>query len=143
VRLAPIALAVFAAVLAVAGCGGSDEKKTTRVLFPSDCQKARYKPTSIIVSCADANTTVSGIRWTSYGTEDALGSGTARVNACDPNCAAGEFHDYPARVTLSKPQDCGKDVTQFTRLALTYTGARPPSASGTFTAPFPCGGTAP
>jgi hypothetical protein len=120
----------------VAACGGSD----TKVLFPSACTNPVYKPKQIVVTCADANTVVRGITWKSYGAKTAEGSGTANVNACDPNCAAGKFQQFPADVNLSNPKDCAKDRTQFTHLEMTYTGAKPASAGSTIAEDFPCNG---
>jgi hypothetical protein len=131
-----VACLVLAGVL-VAGCGSGDEKK---VLFPADCSKPTYKPTQIVVTCADANTVLKGINWKSYGSDTADGAGTANVNACEPNCAAGKFKNYPATVKLSNPKDCGKDVRQFTHLVMTYTGAKPPGASASLTEDYPCNG---
>jgi hypothetical protein len=85
VRLAAASIAAFSTALTAAGCGGSD----TKVGFPAACTTPTYKPTQIVVTCADANTVVRGISWKSYGDKTAAGSGTANVNACDPTCAAG------------------------------------------------------
>jgi hypothetical protein len=124
VRIAAICGVIGMAAL-VGACGGSD----TKVLFPAECTDPTYKPKQIVVTCADANTVVRGITWKSYGDETAAGSGTAYVNACDPNCAAGKFQKFPATVKLSGPKDCGKDRTQFTQLVVTYTGAGPVTQS--------------
>jgi hypothetical protein len=128
---------VVLAAAALTACGGGDDQK---VLFPADCSKPTYKPTQIVVTCADANTVLKGIKWKSYGSDSAEGSGTADVNACDPNCAAGEFQQFPATVKLSNPKDCRKDVRQFTRLVLTYTGSKPPGASPSLTEDYTCNG---
>jgi len=141
VPLSRLLLAVGACplVLGVAACGGSSDS-TTKVLFPRGCAKPSYKPTQIIVTCGDANTVVQKISWKSYGEMSAEGSGTAAVNACDPNCADGKFEKFPATVALSKPKDCGKGVTQFTSLVMTYTGAKPGSTGSQISEEFPCNG---
>jgi hypothetical protein len=140
VPLPRVLLAVATALLALGltACGGSD--KTTKVLFPPSCGKPTYKPAQIVVTCGDANTVVQGISWKSYGEKSASGTGTAAVNGCDPNCAAGKFEKFPATVALAKPKDCGKGVTQFTRLVMTYTGAKPGSAGSKIAEDFPCNG---
>ena len=136
-RIPVLSLLLAAAVIA-GGCGGgSDDGK---VLFPAGCTTPSYKPTQIVVTCADANTVLRGISWKSYGGDTASGSGTANVNACDPNCAAGKFQTFPAAVKLSLPKDCRKDVRQFTHLVLTYTGAKPQGASASLTEDYPCNG---
>jgi hypothetical protein len=129
--LAPLALGL-------AACGGSST--TTKVLFPPECGKPTYKPSQIVVTCGDANTVVQRITWKSYGDKTASGSGTAVVNDCDPNCASGHPLKSPATVALAKPKDCGKGVTQFTSLVMTYTGAKPGAAGSQISEDFPCNG---
>jgi len=138
VRIAVLSLVVVAAAIA-GGCGGGNDDDQ-KVLFPAGCTNPSYKPKQNIVTCADANTVLKGISWTSYGSDTANGSATANVNACDPNCAAGKFRTFPATVELSQPKDCRKDVRQFTHLVLTYTGARPQGASASLTEDYPCNG---
>ncbi|MFL5877005.1 MAG: hypothetical protein ACJ76T_14145 [Solirubrobacteraceae bacterium] len=137
-RICALALLLLAAAIA-AGCGGGNDDNE-KVLFPAGCTNPSYKPTQIIVTCADANTVLKGISWKSYGSDTASGSATANVNACDPNCAAGKLQAFPAMVKLSQPKDCGRDVRQFTHLVLTYTGAKPQGASASLTEDYPCNG---
>lgn len=137
-RICALALLLVAAAIA-AGCGGGNDDNE-KVLFPAGCTNPSYKPTQIIVTCADANTVLKGISWKSYGSDTASGSATANVNACDPNCAAGKLQTFPAMVKLSQPKDCGRDVRQFTHLVLTYAGARPQGASASLTEDYPCHG---
>jgi hypothetical protein len=138
VRICALALLLLAAAIAP-GCGGGNDDNE-KVLFPAGCTNPSYKPTQIIVTCADANTVLKGISWKSYGNDTASGSATANVNACDPNCAAGKLQTFPAMVKLSQPKDCRKDVQQFTHLVLTYIGARPQGASASLTEDYPCHG---
>jgi hypothetical protein len=113
---------------------------TPKTLFPADCGKPTYKPKSIVVACGDANNQVTGIKWESYGTDAASGKGTAKVNDCKPNCASGKTKSYPAVVTLTRPKNCGKGVIQFTKLAETFTGTRPPGLGKRLSETFPCNG---
>jgi hypothetical protein len=138
VRICALALLLVVGAM-TAGCGGGNDHNR-KVLFPAGCTNPSYKPTQIIVTCADANTVLKGISWKSYGSDRATGSATANVNACDPNCAAGELQTFPATVKLSQPKDCRKDVRQFTHLVLTYSGARPQGASASLTEDYPCNG---
>jgi hypothetical protein len=133
-----VVVATAALALGVSACGGSSNK--TKVLFPPECGKPTYKPTQIVVTCGDANTVVQHITWKSYGDKTASGSGTAAVNDCDPNCASGHVLKSPATVALANPKDCGKGVTQFTSLVVTYTGAKPGSAGSKTSEEFPCNG---
>jgi Flp pilus assembly protein TadG len=138
VRICALALLLVVGAI-TAGCGGGNDHNR-KVLFPAGCTNPSYKPTQIIVTCADANTVLKGISWKSYGSDRATGSATANVNACDPNCAAGKLQTFPATVKLSQPKDCRKDVRQFTHLVLTYSGARPQGASASLTEDYPCNG---
>jgi hypothetical protein len=131
VAAALAAAALFA--LAAIPAGGA-----TKVLFPSDCGKPSYKPTSIVVACGDANNRVTKIRWESYGTKAASGRGTAKVNDCKPNCVSGKVKSYPAVVTLTKPKNCGKGVMQFTKLLETFTRSRPSGLGKSLSERFPC-----
>ena len=129
--LAGVLVAAVLVPPAIAQSGG------VHVFFPNDCQQNVYKPRSITVTCADSNFRVTKIRWSSYGATKAKGSGTARIDTCDPNCVSGTFHSYPATVALSKVKQCG-DVPQFTRLAVTFTGTRPKGYSRVETQTFKC-----
>jgi hypothetical protein len=110
----------------------------TKVLFPANCVKPTFKPKSIVVACADANNQLTRIKWQSYGSRTASGTATAKVNDCTPNCASGRFKSYPAVVTLSRPKNCGRGVTQFTRLVETFTHSRPSGTSRRLGVSFPC-----
>ena len=118
-----------------AGTGGSD-----RVLFPANCRTPVYKPARIVVTCADANFILQRIRWSSWTATRAVGTGTARVNSCNPDCAAGKFASYPARVTLTLPRQCraGRPL-QFVRIAVTFTGERPAGFPRTDRFHYGCG----
>lgn len=61
----------------------------------------RY-PTTIAFS-GDSGNIVSGISWTSWGPQEAVGHGTWTYQDCVPNCAAGSQTPYPATLTLSDP----------------------------------------
>ena len=130
------ALPLAAAVVALAAIPASS---ATKVRFPADCGKPSYKPASIVVACGDANNQLTHIKWESYGTQAASGTATARVNACDPNCAQGKTKSYPAVVTLTRPKKCGK-VMQFTRLRETFTHSKPKGYRSALVESFPCSG---
>jgi hypothetical protein len=66
------------------------------------------RPQQIVVS-ADGSGAVSGLSWTSWGGQQATGTGTLQVDDCQPNCASGKFTGYPATVTLSGLTPYGED----------------------------------
>ena len=129
-----IMLALALVLLALVAVPAGSAPKT---LFPANCGKPTYKPTRILVACADANNRLAKIKWESYGSDAASGTATAVVNDCEPNCAAGTFHHFRAVVTLNKPKDCGR-YRQFTRLVERFTDEKPDSTGSKVTERFPC-----
>ena len=129
-----IVLPLAVGLLALAAVPAGSAPKT---LFPANCGAPSYKPTRIVVACADGNNRLARIKWQSYGTDAASGTATAVVNDCEPNCAAGEFHSFRAVVTLNKPKDCGR-YRQFTRLVERFTDDKPDPTGSKVTQRFPC-----
>jgi hypothetical protein len=129
-----IVLPLAVGLLALAAVPAGSAPKT---LFPANCGAPSYKPTRIVVACADGNNRLARIKWQSYGTNAASGTATAVVNDCEPNCAAGEFHRFRAVVTLNKPKDCGR-YRQFTRLVERFTDDKPDATGSKVTQRFPC-----
>ena len=136
--LIPTGLAAGLAAAALIALAPVPAGGATKVGFPSNCGKPTFKPTSIVVACGDGNNRLKSIKWQSYGTDAASGTATAQVNDCTPNCASGKFKNYPAAVTLTKPKNCGKGVTQFTKPRETFTGSRPKGTNKTLTETFAC-----
>lgn len=92
------------------------------------CFRAPFRPRTVILTCADANWQLRGLRWPRWNGRVARGNGYSYENDCNPFCAAGQFHRYPVRVTASDPrlQTCnGRRVFVYQRLRITYTGSRP------------------
>lgn len=87
----------------IVACGGS------RVLRPS----------SFVISCADANTALTKIDWRSWGPRGATATATYMFNDCTPTCVAGHDHADPATVTLSDPEHTAHGV-EFATLKVTY-----------------------
>ena len=93
------------------------------------CQsKAVVRPSSFVIACADANSYLQRIKWTSWGAASASANAVYTANNCTPYCAAGKFINYSARVTLSLPKTT-KRGRLFTHLHVSY-------RSGTKWVPF-------
>jgi hypothetical protein len=136
-RRATVASIVTAAVLvpqagAAHGSGSAPEATAgqNRVLLIYNCKRGKYKPTTVIVTCADANFRVRGIQWSSWTRREARGRGTALVNDCDPNCAEGTFHRYPIHLRAYRPRMTGGCVpgSLFTRLGWRFPRGRLPNS---------------
>jgi hypothetical protein len=67
----------------------------------NDCGYPEYKPQSLTEFCADAGNGVTKIKWSSWTSTNALGTGSFYVKLCDPNCADGKVVWAKAKVVLS------------------------------------------
>lgn len=120
--------------------GLGSEPTDPRVYIPDKCQEPKYRPRSIIVTCADAGVSLIRLRWSRWRTRVASARGLARINLCDPNCAAGPIRRYRVTVTLSRPRLCeNTGKRQFTRILYRFTGPRPRGYRKRETFSFGCG----
>lgn len=126
-----IAVAALAAVTAPAAPAAAQEDD--RRLLINDCERGKFKPKRVIVTCADANFRLRGLRWSRWGDDEARGRGTAVINDCEPNCAEGTFRRYPIRVRAFRPRLTGGCVPGylFTRLGWRFPGRKPEGMSRT------------
>lgn len=67
----------------------------------NDCGYPEYKPESLTQYCADAGNGVTKIKWSSWTSTRASGTGSFYVKLCDPNCADGKVVWAKAKVVLS------------------------------------------
>jgi hypothetical protein len=51
----------------------------------------------------DSTAFLANMKWTTWSGTEAVGTGTYKLNDCDPNCASGHVYPVPAVVTLSQP----------------------------------------
>jgi hypothetical protein len=70
--------------------------------YYNDCGLAGVvKPQSITQFCGDGGAGVSDIKWSSWGSTSAKGTGTYYINGCDPDCADGKISYSKVNVLLS------------------------------------------
>lgn len=132
-----IALTAAAATLAAAPAVAAAQDDDLRVFFPGNCERNQYQPKRIQVFCADGGMLITRIEYSSYGAKRAAGSGVARVNDCEPNCAAGNTSRHDVNLRLSRVRQCG-DVPQFTRLRVTFPDGAPQGFRRGVTQRFGC-----
>jgi hypothetical protein len=117
-------------VLAAVGCTaflvavGAAAQAPLRAL-PDCAGKPQVRPSSVILSCADANFGVRDVAWVGWGESRAVGIGSAFVNDCSPNCAAGHFHSYPAVVIASGSRRCATNELAYTTITYAFIGPSP------------------
>lgn len=95
----------------------------------ADCSgQQQTRPSSLVLTCADANDALTALRWVSWANNQAFGTGTEKVNTCKPDCADGKFVSYPALITLWRPEPLPghSGVRYFTRITRIYPSNRPP-----------------
>jgi hypothetical protein len=103
-----------------------------------DCLgRPQTRPSSFILTCADAGDDLTALHWVSWGASQAFGTATEKINNCTPDCADGKFVSYPALIALWRPEPLPghPGVLYFTRITRIYTANRPPlySCQGTHT----------
>jgi len=128
-------LALAVALLAVAAVSAS---AATHTLIPGCGDNASYKPKTVIIACGDGAFRIVKLEWSKWKKSTATGSGTAKVNTCDPNCAEGKFKSYPITLTADKPGTCPNGKRAFTRLTYSFTDKKPKGVKRTEHVPRPC-----
>ena len=107
----------------------ADAVASQRSTVVVDCSgQQQTRPSSFILTCADANDALTGLHWASWAASQAFGTGTEKVNACTPDCADGKLVSYPALITLWRPEPIPghPGVLYFTRITRIYPSSRPP-----------------
>lgn len=99
---AALPLAALAAPPALAATAAGTGTAPPRVLTCAG--KPVVKPSSYVLTCADAYTYFDAIHWTTWGPTSATATATYVQNTCTPTCVAGHFVRYPATLTLSEPE---------------------------------------
>ena len=135
-------LATLALITAVALSADVALASSSSNYLVGDCQHSQRRPSTVIVTCADAGLSIQKITWSSFGGATASASGSAHINSCTPNCTAGKFSVYSVQITASKPRRCREGRSDYRQLKLTYTAKRPPGvarskSSQTYTLPCP------
>jgi hypothetical protein len=67
---------------------------------------ALYEPACAHWGCplsGDSTTILYQMKWTTWSATEAVGTGTYKVDACNPDCAAGPVYPVPAVITFSQP----------------------------------------
>jgi hypothetical protein len=118
--------AIAAVLAAASGSAAVASSATAKPVVVVNCTgKAVVRPTSYILTCADANDALAGLHWASWQGV-AFGGGTEVINDCYPNCASGKFFSYPVLITLwrAEPRPGHSGQRYFSRLTLIRTGSR-------------------
>ena len=98
-----------------------------------DCEFPVQRPEQIMLTCADGGMIVTDIKWQSWNTKEATGSGIYSQNMCEPNCAEGMRVEIPVRLRLSELFEYkGRNVLQSLDIKAT-SGRELPDGTASFT----------
>lgn len=95
----------------------------------TNCTTAASRPKLVTLTCADGNTVLKGLSWSSFGGQSAQGKGIFVTNTCEPTCAAGKDVSYPVAVKATSPRTCKKGVRVYNKLTVTFTGRKPSNSA--------------
>lgn len=131
-----ILILVLAALAATGASASTSVKSAVKI---TNCNKAVSRPTSVVLTCADANTLLSKLSWSSFGGSTATAKGTFQTNTCKPNCSAGKVVKYPVTVKASGSLSCKGGVRVYAKATIAFKGKVPsyvrPYKSWTFRCP--------
>ena len=82
----------------------------------NNCGYPAHKPQSLTQFCGDGGTGVTKVKWNSWNSNRAVGTGSYYVNLCEPNCAEGKLVWSKVKVVLS-----GAKFTHGKRYLMTVT----------------------
>ena len=97
------------------------------VVFDCPGQRPLVKPATYILTCADANSYLGKLSWTSWTPGLASAKGVLEENDCTPYCAAGHFHSYPAVLVFWGDAAVKNHPGEhrYTMMTVILTGSRP------------------
>jgi hypothetical protein len=134
-KRAAVLIAILLGVVAT-GCASAPTRATdtaaiqrsTGTVVINCLFKQQTRPSSFILTCADANDVLAHLHWVSWGSTAAFATGVEQINDCTPDCAAGKFINYPVLVDLWRPEPLPghPGVLYFSRVTRVYTASRPP-----------------
>jgi hypothetical protein len=79
-------------------------KEEATVLLYNECTGSEsMQPTTMLISCADANSGLVDLKWSAWGDYTAYAAGLFVYNDCTPNCAGGKWREEPITLMAYKP----------------------------------------
>ena len=79
----------------------------------------------------DGTTVLWDMTWPTWTGSEAVGTGTEKIDGCDPNCAAGPEYAVKVTVTFSQPaRDCALGKWFWTYATFTWPDGLPPALTG-------------
>ena len=70
-------------------------------IWTYDCEFPVQRPEQIMLTCADGGMIVTEIKWQTWDSKGATGTGTYSQNMCEPSCAEGQRDEALVNLRLS------------------------------------------
>jgi hypothetical protein len=103
----------------LAGPASAAPSSHTQVI--AACRAPAYRPTHYVMTCADGNTQIRHVTYSSWSSSAATARGTYVYNTCRPDCAAGTFKHHPVTFSLDRVRTV-HGTRLFTRMLVSYAG---------------------
>ena len=79
----------------------------------------------------DGTIVLRDMTWSRWDDAEAVGTGTEKIESCNPDCASGGQYSVQVKVTLTQPvKDCGDGIYFWTDAAFTWPACLPAALSG-------------
>jgi hypothetical protein len=95
--------------------------KAKEKLYVMFSPRRQYRPRTLFVG---ANQRIKSLHWRGWNQRRARSRGILPFNSCKPYCAAGKITNYPVKVKVSKPRDCGNHW-RYLNLSYRFIGKAP------------------
>ena len=120
---------VIATIGALAACSQSSPQPTSQPenddIYVVNCVTFEQKPVEIVLYCADAGQILTEIKWSSWTSQEAIGTGISTTNECEPNCAAGTDVVTNVDIKLIKPVTSAEGRQVFSQIEMQYENPQP------------------
>lgn len=127
--------AVLAVLLVAVGASASGALPVAPVSLGASAASngLQVKPASIVytgdgtglLGGANLRNRHSGIAWSKWSANVAVGTGFNQLNNCEPSCAGGKYHGYAVKIEMWRPRTLAGTLV-FTRMTIFYEKGRPP-----------------
>src|SRR3954454_13402301 len=110
-----------------------------KTFVSSNCTNAAFKPSRIVLACADAGFIATHLSWSSWGQNQAAATGTGSAKVCKPDCASGKVKEAPIQLRLLRPRYCSQDGKRhLTKVEYVWTHGSPAGGSKQGTVSLSC-----
>ena len=99
--------------------------QTDTSLYVVNCVTFEQKPVELVLYCADAGQILTEISWSSWTSQEAIGTGTSTTNDCEPNCAAGTDVVTKVDIKLINPVTSEEGRQVFSQIEMQYENPQP------------------